>query len=280
MIMSMIESEIVHASVDGVKDLLVGFATDVGLVRDRNEDAYFAASGCYAVADGMGGHKAGEVASEIAIEVVASEYEERGSVEFDIANCIDKANRRVIQASRNRDELEGMGTTLTVVALHEGALKVGHVGDSRAYLLRADSIVQLTDDHSVVGELLRSGLLTPEEAECHPQRHAITRALGFSEDLDIDIAERQLVPGDAVLLCTDGLHDIVADDEIAQTVGMWNDPEEACMELVKLARARGGHDNITVVLVRTEESDIPSSSVPASGALEASSASDSWGPRP
>jgi serine/threonine protein phosphatase PrpC len=263
-----------------VRNLLVGFATDVGLVRDRNEDAYFAASRCYAVADGMGGHKAGEVASEIAIEVVASEYEERGSVDFDIAHCISKANRRVIQASRNRDELEGMGTTLTVVTLCDGVLRVGHVGDSRAYLLRADSVVQLTEDHSVVGELLRSGLLTPEEAECHPQRHAITRALGFSENLDIDMGEHQLVPGDAVLLCTDGLHDIVADDEIAQTVSMWHDPDEACMELVKLARARGGHDNITVVLVRTEESDIPSSNLPASEALEASNASDSGGRRP
>lgn len=269
-----------HASLDGVRDLLVGFATDVGLVRDRNEDAYFAASGCYAVADGMGGHKAGEVASEIAIEVVALEYGERGLVDFDIASCIDKANRRVIQASRNLDELEGMGTTLTVVTLCNGVLRVGHVGDSRAYLLRADSFVQLTDDHSVVGELLRSGLLSPEEAECHPQRHAITRALGFSENLDIDTGEHRLMPGDAVLLCTDGLHDTVADDEIAQMVSMSNDPGEACTELVRLARARGGHDNITVVLVRTEESDIPSSSLSASEAIEDSQASDSGGPRP
>jgi len=270
----------VHAILDGVRNLLVGFATDVGLVRDRNEDAYFAASRCYAVADGMGGHKAGEVASKIAIEVVASEYGERGSAAFDIANCIGKANHRVIQASRNRDELEGMGTTLTVVTLCEGVLKVGHVGDSRAYLIRADSIVQLTDDHSVVGELLRSGLLTPEEAECHPGRHAITRALGFSENLDIDIGERQLMPGDAVLLCTDGLHDIVSDDEIARTVGMSNDPDKACMGLVKLARARGGHDNITVVIVRIEESDVPSSSLLVPEPLDASGASDSGGRSP
>ena len=164
-------------------------ATDVGLVREHNEDACFVGENCCAVADGMGGHRAGEVASRMAIHAVEQELSRNGPAGFDIVRCIQQANAAVLDASRHADALEGMGTTLTVATLSPGALRVGHVGDSRAYLLTADGIKQLTDDHSVVGEMLRSGLITAEEAAAHPKRHAITRALGFFDDLEVDVGE-------------------------------------------------------------------------------------------
>ncbi len=232
-------------------------ATDVGLVRERNEDACFVGAGCCAVADGLGGHRAGEVASRIAMHAVEQELSRSGSAEFDTARCIKQANAAVLDASRHANALEGMGTTLTVATISPGALKVGHVGDSRAYLLTASGIEQLTDDHSVVGEMLRSGLITAEEAVAHPKRHAITRALGFFDDLEVDVGEWPVQPGDVVVLCTDGLHDLVRPEEIYAAFGRSPDPSHACRDLVSLARSRGGHDNITIAAGVVSESDVP-----------------------
>lgn len=232
-------------------------ATDVGLVREHNEDACFVGENCCAVADGMGGHRAGEVASRMAIHAVEQELSRSGSAGFDIARCIKQANASVLDASRHADALEGMGTTLTVATVSPGALRIGHVGDSRAYLLTADGIEQLTKDHSVVGEMLRSGLITAREAAAHPKRHAITRALGFFDDLEVDVGEWPVRPGDVVVLCTDGLHDLVSPEEIRAAFGRSRDPSSACNDLVSLARSRGGNDNITIAACVVLESDMP-----------------------
>lgn len=232
-------------------------ATDVGLVRERNEDACFAGAGCCAVADGLGGHRAGEVASQIAIQVVEQELSQRGLDGFDMERCIKQANARVLDASRHADALEGMGTTLTMAVMGGDTLRVGHVGDSRAYLLNAGGIEQLTEDHSVVGEMLRSGLITVEEAAAHPSRHAITRALGFFDDLEVDVIALPVQPGDVVVLCTDGLHDLVTPEEIYSALWGSADPSRACRDLVSLARSRGGYDNITIAAGVVLESDTP-----------------------
>ncbi|MEA4884615.1 MAG: Stp1/IreP family PP2C-type Ser/Thr phosphatase [Clostridia bacterium] len=237
--------------------MLLGCATDTGLMRDTNEDACFADRQCLAVADGMGGHNAGEVAAGIAIRTVASYCGQWDSGDdVDVAACIAAANWGVLEASRSSESLAGMGTTLTVAAVRKGVLHLGHVGDSRAYLVRGDVVSQLTTDHSVVGELVRSGLITPEEAETHPQRHAITRALGFCDRLDIDTRERCVAPGDVILLSTDGFHDVIGAQEMAAVVSTAEGPQDACALLVGLACARGGHDNITVAMGTIEESDI------------------------
>lgn len=232
-------------------------ATDVGLVRELNEDACLVRENCCAVADGMGGHRAGEVASRMAIRVVEQELSRSGPEEFDIVRCIKHANDVVLDASRHADALEGMGTTLTVATVTRGTLKIGHVGDSRAYLLTQAGIEQLTDDHSVVGEMLRSGLITAGEAAAHPKRHAITRALGFFDDLEVDVGTRPVRPGDVVVLCTDGLHDLVNPEEIHEAFMKPHDPESACHDLISLARSRGGHDNITIAASVVAESDMP-----------------------
>ncbi len=248
--------------VDGVRAMKCVCATDVGLVREHNEDACFVGENCCAVADGMGGHRAGEVASRMAILAVEQELSRSGPTGFDIERCIKHANATVLDASRHADALEGMGTTLTVATVTSGVLKVGHVGDSRAYLIAADGIEQLTDDHSVVGEMLRSGLITAEEAAAHPKRHAITRALGFFDDLEVDVGEWPVRPGDIVVLCTDGLHDLVCPEEIAAAFRGSRDPSSACHDLVSLARSRGGHDNITIAARVVAESDMPGPASP------------------
>ncbi|MCR4425309.1 MAG: Stp1/IreP family PP2C-type Ser/Thr phosphatase [Firmicutes bacterium] len=235
--------------------MIVGWATDVGLVRDHNEDACFAGDGCLVVADGMGGHRAGEVAAELAVRSVASAYQSNpGSA--DVRECILQANLEVMGLAATSPALQGMGTTLTVAFIRGPSLVVGHVGDSRAYVIRDGSITQLTRDHSVVGELLRCGALTENEAKIHPQRHAITRALGFTEDLDVDTASFDLVGGDVVVLCTDGLHNLVEPDEIAGSLAPDRHPQSACASLVELARSRGGYDNVTVVAARVDQADL------------------------
>ena len=179
---------------------------DVGL-SERNEDACFVGEDCCAVADGMGGHRAGSV-SRMAILAVKEELSLSGPPTGYCPpyQACELRRYRCIQACG----LEGMGTTLTVATVARGTLRIGHVGDSRAYLLTEDGIEQLTDDHSVVGEMLRSGLISAEEAASHPKRHAITRALGFFDDLEVDVGEWPVRPGDVAVLCTDGLHDLVA----------------------------------------------------------------------
>jgi protein phosphatase len=223
--------------------------SDTGRRRLRNEDAFVCAPPLFAVADGMGGAQAGEVASGLAAAVLEEGAgDERG--EARVASLIQEANRRVFQRSNEDAATSGMGTTMTVALVDSsgGTIAFGHVGDSRAYRVREGGLEQLTDDHSLVGELVRSGKLSPEEAESHPQRSVITRALGTEPDVDVDTFTVEARPDDLYLLCSDGLTDMVSADEIFSLVDGSDDLEVAARALIEAANAGGGEDNITVVL--------------------------------
>ena len=223
--------------------------TDPGRRRRRNEDVFVCEPPLFAVADGMGGAQAGEVAAGLAAAVLEEAHgDERG--EERVASLIQEANRRVFQRSSEDMAASGMGTTMTVALVDaaEGSIAVGHVGDSRAYRVRGEQLEQLTDDHSLVGELLRSGKLSPEEAESHPQRSVITRALGTEPDVDVDTFTVPAEPGDVYLVCSDGLTSMVSDGEIQALLVEMDDLDRAARALVDAANAGGGEDNITVVL--------------------------------
>ena len=231
--------------------MLAGFAgvTDPGRRRRRNEDAYVCQPPLFAIADGMGGAQAGEVASGLAAAVLEEATgDERG--EERVASLIQEANRRVFQRSNEDAATSGMGTTMTVALLDnaDGTIAFGHVGDSRAYRVRGGELEQLTDDHSLVGELVRSGRLSPEEAESHPQRSVITRALGTEPDVDVDTFTVEAEQGDVYLLCSDGLTDMTSTRDILAAVEESRDLDDAARALVDAANAGGGEDNITVVL--------------------------------
>jgi PPM family protein phosphatase len=231
--------------------MLAAFAgvTDPGRRRRRNEDAYVCEPPLFAIADGMGGAQAGEVASGLAAAVLEEATgEERG--EERVASLIQEANRRVFKRSNEDAATSGMGTTMTVALLDnaDGTIAFGHVGDSRAYRVRGGELEQLTDDHSLVGELVRSGRLSPEEAESHPQRSVITRALGTEPDVDVDTFTVEVEQGDIYLLCSDGLTDMTSARDILAAVEESRDLDDAARALVEAANAGGGEDNITVVL--------------------------------
>ena len=223
--------------------------SDTGRRRRRNEDAFVCAPPLFAVADGMGGAQAGEVASGLAAAVLEEGAgDERG--EERVASLIQEANRRVFQRSNEDAATSGMGTTMTVALVDSsgGTIAFGHVGDSRAYRVRDGRLEQLTDDHSLVGELVRSGKLSPEEAETHPQRSVITRALGTEPDVDVDTFTVEARPDDLYLLCSDGLTDMISADEIFSVLDGSDDLDVAARALIEAANAGGGEDNITVVL--------------------------------
>ena len=223
--------------------------SDTGRRRRRNEDAFVCAPPLFAVADGMGGAQAGEVASRLAAAVLEEGAgDERG--EERVASLIQEANRRVFQRSNEDAATSGMGTTMTVALVDSsvGTIAFGHVGDSRAYRVRDGVLEQLTDDHSLVGELVRSGKLSPEAAETHPQRSVITRALGTEPDVDVDTFTVEARPDDLYLLCSDGLTDMISADEIFAVLDGSDDLEVAARALIEAANAGGGEDNITVVL--------------------------------
>ena len=231
--------------------MLAAFAgvTDPGRRRRRNEDAYVCEPPLFAIADGMGGAQAGEVASGLAAAVLEEATgDERG--EERVASLIQEANRRVFKRSNEDAATSGMGTTMTVALLDnaDGTIAFGHVGDSRAYRVRGGELEQLTDDHSLVGELVRSGRLSPEEAESHPQRSVITRALGTEPDVDVDTFTVEAEQGDIYLLCSDGLTDMTSTRDILAAVEESRDLDDAARALVEAANAGGGEDNITVVL--------------------------------
>jgi PPM family protein phosphatase len=233
--------------------------TDTGRRRRRNEDAYVCEPPLFAIADGMGGAQAGEVASGLAAAVLEeTRLDAAGDAgEERIAELIREANRRVFQRSNEDAATSGMGTTMTVALVNdaEGTIVFGHVGDSRAYRVREDRLEQLTDDHSLVGELMRSGKLSPEEAETHPQRSVITRALGTEPDIDVDTFTVEAEPDDLFLLCSDGLTDMVSDRDILAVLQTSNDLQAAARALVGAANAVGGEDNITVVVFRIADAD-------------------------
>jgi protein phosphatase len=222
--------------------------TDPGRKRRRNEDAFVLAPPLFAIADGMGGAQAGEVASKLA--AAALEESDHGQLrgEDGVAELIQEANRRVHERSTADPSTSGMGTTMTVALVENGNVVIGHVGDSRAYRVRDGHLEQLTEDHSLVNELLKSGKLSPEEAEVHPQRSVITRAVGTDPDVDVDTFTVAAEEGDVFLLCSDGLTDMVSDTAIRDLVQEHrSDLERAARALVDAANSGGGEDNITVV---------------------------------
>jgi len=222
--------------------------TDTGRKRRRNEDAYVVQPPIFAVADGMGGAQAGEVASKLA--AAALEDTDQGTLrgEDGVVALIQEANRRVYERSNEDPSASGMGTTMTVALVEAGRVVIGHVGDSRAYLARDGRLEQLTEDHSLVNELMKSGKLSPEEAEVHPQRSVITRALGTDPDVDVDRFTIDAEPGDIFLLCSDGLTSMVGDEAILDVLERYRDDlDRVAKALVQAANRGGGEDNITVV---------------------------------
>lgn len=226
----------------------VGARTDVGRMRKNNEDAYCVTPHLLAVADGMGGVQGGELASKLAVEVLESyPFGLADDPQEEMRAAFRLANQKILALAQEKD-LNGMGTTLTALLLREETFILGHVGDSRAYLIREKKIQQLTNDHSVVGELLRAGTLSPAEAMVHPHRHLLTRALGTSAEVEVDVTAFRALLDDVLVLCTDGLTSLVEEEEIARVVERSYHPQQAADELVRLANERGGTDNITVIV--------------------------------
>lgn len=223
--------------------------SDVGLKREGNEDSYVEEPPLFAVADGMGGAQAGEVASGVVVETLAAAAG-RGELPDALADSLQEANGRIHSMAQDDRALEGMGTTATAGWVTGSMLKLAHVGDSRAYRMRGDRLEQLTEDHSLVGGLVRMGKLTPAEAEQHPQRSVILRAVGVEPSVEIDVAEHPLDDGDVYLFASDGLTGMVRDEVIAEVLRMGVPLGEAAEMLIDLANASGGHDNITAVLFR------------------------------
>jgi len=253
--------------------------TDPGRVRRRNEDAFVVDPPLFAVADGMGGAQAGEVASRLAAAAFR-EYREADELapEERVQAIIKEANRRIYDRARTDSEVSGMGTTVTAALLSDGGVVIGHVGDSRAYRIRDGSLEQLTDDHSLVADLMRSGRLTPEEAEGHPQRSVITRALGTDPDVDVDTLVIEAAAGDLFLLCSDGLSTMVSEEDVLRTVERASTLDEAARDLVRAANTGGGEDNVTVVLFRLEPDEAVEETLvapaPGADAVESEQESD------
>jgi PPM family protein phosphatase len=228
-------------------------STDAGRKRRRNEDSFVHTPPLFAVADGMGGAQAGEVASRLAA-IAFREFHDADDLDPEerVATIIQEANRRIYERAKSDAQASGMGTTITAALVAGNGVAVGHVGDSRAYRLRNGQLEQLTEDHSLVADLVRSGRLSPDEADSHPQRSVITRALGTDPHVDVDTFTAEAEAGDVFLLCSDGLTTMVGDDEIAETVARSSSLEEATKALVKAANRAGGEDNVTVVIFRLE----------------------------
>jgi serine/threonine protein phosphatase PrpC len=249
--------------------------TDVGRKRKHNEDAFALdlSDGLFIVADGMGGHAAGEVAARITVETIgefiaATRQKEEATWPFKynhslhfnsnrLAIAIEKANERVMAAVAAQPWLKGMGTTVVAGLLNEEILSLAHVGDSRAYLYRDGKLSRLTDDHSWVHEQVAAGILTEDEAKSHPLKNVVTRALGGGASVLPDLQELSFSAKDRYIFCSDGLTTMLADEEIAETVGAHEDPQELCRALLDLANDKGGVDNITVVVARVLNSSEP-----------------------
>lgn len=240
-------------------NILVSGCTDIGRIRRSNEDSYgiYPNLHLYVVADGMGGHVAGEVASRLAVEAIRSSFAatlkngDSLSSSQRLVQSIQEANEEIIRTSREDPRLIGMGTTVVAVLLDKDTAQVAHAGDSRVYLLRNQEIKQLTHDHSLLNEYLQRGLLTLEKSEGYPYKHIITRALGSHPLVEVDLQTVQLRPGDCFLLCTDGLTNMLVEEDIRSILlTMDNDLEKGCHRLIDLANAKGGEDNITAVLIQ------------------------------
>jgi protein phosphatase len=225
--------------------------TDKGLVRKENEDAFCIEKdlGLLAIADGMGGHASGEVASKMAIEILRESLRKEGEPLPDrLSSGVKLANRTIYEAAQSQPELNGMGTTLTALQLNGNRLSIAHVGDSRAYLIRGGVIEQITDDHTIVSEQVARGMMTREEAARSDMRNILSRALGIGPEVKVDVEELTVSEDDKLVLCSDGLSELVSEDEILLEAQSSTRPDIACDELINLANQRGGEDNITVIM--------------------------------
>jgi protein phosphatase len=255
---------------DGFMKLEFASLSVIGRVRQKNEDAVgryqpedekeLAEKGSiFVVADGMGGHRGGEIASELAVETVISLYYASDGTDpaTTLRECFAEANKRILHRSTSEIDLFGMGTTCTTMVVRRGQAYFAHVGDSRAYILRNGELLQLTEDHSLVGEMVRSGILSNEDAQHHPKRNVITRSLGTHEDMSPDFPSTPytVADGDVFVLCSDGLTSMVSDEEVRSVLSSNDDPKEACRALVDQANGNGGKDNISVQVVKVVESD-------------------------
>lgn len=226
----------------------VGAKTDVGRVRAVNQDGYLVTESVLAVADGMGGHQAGEVASCLALETIAASGLDASCSREALHRAMQAANSRIFHCAQQDPNLAGMGTTLSVAVVAGRRIYIAHIGDSRIYKLHNGQLEQLTEDHSVVGELIRKGVLTEREAQIHPHRNVLTRALGIEPDVAVDLREVTVDIGDSLILCTDGLYSLVDVNELVGILCDNREPQAAAEELVSLANRRGGNDNITVLI--------------------------------
>ncbi|SHI04328.1 Stp1/IreP family PP2C-type Ser/Thr phosphatase [Sporanaerobacter acetigenes] len=241
----------------------IGVCSDIGKARENNQDSYFYSQRMdfplFIVADGMGGHKAGEVASCMAVEIVKDFFldkkkqnlldNEENLISF-IEESINRANDKIYKKAISNEQYNGMGTTLTMAYFLNGKVFIGHVGDSRAYLVRDNGLMQLTDDHSLVAELVKKGSISKEEAQYHPQRNIITRAVGTSEEIDVDIKFVEIKNDDILLMCTDGLTSMIEENEIKNLLLVGSNMQESCNDLIKKANDLGGLDNITVIAMK------------------------------
>lgn len=239
----------------------MGVKSDVGIKRDNNQDSFYISEDnnklLYLVADGMGGHKAGKLASSMARDIIQSNFnkEEKDldnekSILKKIKTSIEEANTKIYLKSMEDEEFKGMGTTVTMAYIFKDKICLGHVGDSRAYLIRNKEISQITEDHSYVNQLLKMGSITKKEAKTHPKRNMITRAVGSSSIIEIDLITKKWDKNDILILCSDGLTNMVKDTQILQTFKDGDPVQESCENLVKLANNKGGLDNITIIAIK------------------------------
>jgi len=240
--------------------------TDIGRVRTHNEDSILAQPPLFVVADGLGGHEAGEVASSIAVETLRDHAPRRPDSKA-LVRAVRAANREVVRAAREGYGKQGMGTTMTAAIVEGTRIALAQVGDSRAYLLHAGALSRVTEDHSMVADMIRRGQLTEAESRYHPNRSVITRALGTDPNMAADPYEFDAEPGDRLLLCSDGLTSMLEDTAIATALTSYRDPAIAARMLVDAANDAGGHDNVSVIVVDIEgEGARAGSTVDASGA--------------
>lgn len=240
----------------------IGVKTDAGRIRDNNQDAYYLPLDeerpLFIIADGMGGHKAGEIASNLAIEIISdnfskssnSEHMEEDDIKDKIFSSIDEANDKIYKKAMEEENCSGMGTTVTLAYIANKNLYIGHVGDSRAYIFKDGNLSQVTEDHSLVEELIKNGSISKEEARHHPQRNIITRAVGTSKKIVADLITLPKNKTEILLLCTDGLTNMLDDEEIKKSLINSENMQQVCEDLVQLSNDKGGYDNITVLAVK------------------------------
>lgn len=239
--------------------IIAGGQTDKGMKRPKNEDSFVCdqQAGVFVVADGVGGSAGGEIASKMAVDIICGYFADVQSAEGEsgihsareaIEQAVRHANKEILDAAEADPKLNGMATTVVAAVLEGERLSIAHAGDSRLYLIRGNNIEQLTDDHSLVAEQIRKGMMTKEEAREVGMRNVITQSLGFTPDIDVDVEEMSVYDGDALLLCSDGLYTMVPEPAMLHTVKSSDDPKRVCQRLVYLANKKGGRDNITVIV--------------------------------